>query len=293
MNTRLRPNQLGYIGLGVSDIEAWEVFGTEVLGLESNGRDDDGSLQLRMDDYHYRFIVYEDKDLDDLQLVGWEMQGAQELADLAGKLGDRGFAVTPGSDELKAKRRVVDLIQFSDPNGLASEAYYGPLITREKPFKSGRSVSNFVAGDQGLGHIVISVQDRQETLNFYQDLLGLRISDWVHPQGDSSRTLTFMHCNSRHHSLAFWDVETPKRLHHFLVEVERLDDVGATHDLCQGKNIPIVISLGRHTNDEMLSFYVETPSGFAVEYGWGGINLETDDWDVRQHLSGSVWGHKR
>jgi 2,3-dihydroxybiphenyl 1,2-dioxygenase len=139
----------------------------------------------------------------------------------------------------------------------------------------------------------MSVKSRDQSFQFYRDVIGLELSDWVHPQGDTSRTLTFMHCNARHHSLAFLEVDMPKRLHHFLLEVERLDDVGATHDLCQDRDIPIVISLGRHTNDGMLSFYMETPSGFSVECGWGATEIDARSWRVQQHMSGSIWGHRR
>ena len=30
------------------------------------------------------------------------------------------------------------------------------------------------------------------------------------------------------------------------------------------------MTLGTHTNDRMTSFYVRTPSGFEIEYGFGG-----------------------
>ena len=40
------------------------------------------------------------------------------------------------------------------------------------------------------------------------------------------------------------------------------------------------MSLGRHTNDLMTSFYVRTPSGFEIEYGTGGIVVDDDTWTV-------------
>ena len=69
-----RVAQLGYIGLGVSNVDEWEQFATGVLGLQAHARDPDGSLLLRMDDYHHRFIV-SPGDADDLTLVGWESGG--------------------------------------------------------------------------------------------------------------------------------------------------------------------------------------------------------------------------
>ncbi len=53
------------------------------------------------------------------------------------------------------------------------------------------------------------------------------------------------------------------------------------------------MGLGHHTNDRMTSFYVRSPSGFEIEYGWGGLLVNDDDWVVRTYDAGSVWGHKR
>jgi len=51
-------SQLGYIGIGVSDIKAWEQFATGVLGLEVSERGADGTLYLRMDEHHHRLALY-------------------------------------------------------------------------------------------------------------------------------------------------------------------------------------------------------------------------------------------
>src|SRR5205807_222696 len=50
-------------------------------------------------------------------------------------------------------------------------------------------------------------------------------------------------------------------------------------------------ALGRHPNDRMVSFYVRSPSGFEIEYGWGALEVG-EDWTVTQYDAVSVWGHK-
>ena len=84
----------------------------------------------------------------------------------------------------------------------------------------------------------------------------------------------------------------PKRMHHFMLQLHNLDDVGSTYDLCQRNEVPIDMTLGRHTNDLMLSFYLKTPSGFSVEYGWGAREVDDTTWQVQLHRTGSIWGHK-
>ena len=105
-------------------------------------------------------------------------------------------------------------------------------------------------------------------------------------------TLTFMHCNPRHHSIAFGEIPVPKRLLHFMLQAKTLDDVCSTLYLAQDRSVPISSSLGRHTNDHMVSFYMRSPSGFEVEYGFGARTVDDTTWKVQQHYSGSIWGHR-
>jgi hypothetical protein len=46
------------------------------------------------------------------------------------------------------------------------------------------------------------------------------------------------------------------------------------------------------SNDHMVSFYLRTPSGFNVEYGWGAREVDDATWQVQVHTAGSIWGHQ-
>jgi 2,3-dihydroxybiphenyl 1,2-dioxygenase len=287
-------SQLGYLGLSVSNVDEWERFATQTLGLQANGRETDGSLFLRMDEYHHRFIVHP-TGKDDLAYIGWEVTTEEALQAMAAQLTAAGVTVQPGTPEEAEARRVAGLIKFADPNGIASEIFYGPLVTFDKPFQSPRPISGFKTGEQGLGHFVMFVDDLDRSLHFYRDVLGMRISDFVRfsPAPGVRLNVTFFHCNPRHHSLAFAAVpQAPKRLHHFMLQVNSLDDVGSAYYLCQDQQVPITMNLGKHTNDHMVSFYLRTPSGFAVEYGWGAREVDDRVWQVQVHTAGSMWGHQ-
>jgi catechol 2,3-dioxygenase-like lactoylglutathione lyase family enzyme len=131
-------------------------------------------------------------------------------------------------------------------------------------------------------------------LPFYRDLLGFRVSDYV----TNPFHAYFLHVNPRHHSLAL--IETGQAgLHHLMVELFNLDDVGQGYDLAlsgsaQAPNGQVATSLGRHTNDFMTSFYARTPGGFMMEYGWGGRVVDPATWQAVEMRSGpSLWGHER
>lgn len=104
-----------------------------------------------------------------------------------------------------------------------------------------------------------------------------------------------MRVNPRHHSMALGNRSkagggSARRLGHFMVEVNDLDDVGLAQAASEVRGLNPG-QLGRHTNDRMLSFYMTTPSGFRVEFGFGGLLIDDCEWTVREYSSTSVWGH--
>lgn len=285
--------QLGYLGIGVSDIGAWEEFATQILGLQARERDADGSLFLRMDENHHRFSLHPGGN-DDVAYIGWQVKDEQSLQTIGDRLSAAGVKVDPGTPAEAAARRVVGLLKLQDPSGIPTELFYGPLITFEKPFVSPRGISGFVTGDQGLGHMVLIPNDVEESLRFYRDLLGMRISDFVEVEVAPGVKVKFpfLHCNPRHHSVALIPAPLPRRLQHFMVQLNSVDDVGATYCLCEERGYHISAGLGRHLNDHMFSFYVRTPSGFDVEYGWGARTVDDATWQVQKHEGASFWGHR-
>ena len=82
-------------------------------------------------------------------------------------------------------------------------------------------------------------------------------------------------------------------LSHIMLEAKSFDDVGLTYDLVRERQIPIGMELGRHSNDWMYSFYMQSPSGFQIEYGYGGRLVDDATWTVTQLDRPSIWGHQR
>ncbi len=284
--------QLGYLGLCVRDVDAWERFARDLLGMQVWQRGEDGRLYLRMDERHHRVAVVPGDD-DRLLYLGWQVADECALLALTERLAAAGVPVEQGSDDEAADRAVLGLARFTDLNGIASEVFYGPRVD-QRPFQPGRPMSGFVTGEQGLGHVFLYVEDIHASVAFYRDLLGFRVSDYIF-WTEARMDIAFMRSNPRHHSVGFAhhpDV-VPGQIEHFLVETRSFDDVGLAYDMCEEMGIPIAMSLGKHTNDRMTSFYVVNPSGFWVEYGFGGLTVDDDvDWNVQLHTNGHVWGHR-
>ena len=281
---------LGYLGFKVKDPEAWVAYATGVLGLmpaETAGR-------YRLDDVAWRIAV-EPGEADDLSYLGFEVAGPAELEAVRDRLAEGGVGAWNGDPERLAERQVLGLLTCQDPEGLQVEIFYGPTLRTETPFVSPAGVAGFVTGEQGLGHVVLSTKDMAAARRFYQDLLGFRLSDIIRmqPSPQFGFDMEFFHCNARHHTLALMPVPMPKRLHHFMIQVSTLDAVGFALERAAAAATPITASLGRHTNDQMVSFYSRTPAGFEVEFGQGAIEVNDATWRVSRHDKPSSWGHKR
>lgn len=288
---------LGYLCITASDLPQWQRFAVDVLGMQVSAHPEPGHLALRLDEVVQRILITEGPD-DDLTAVGWQFNTAAELDDYVVALSARGIEVAVGSDALVKSRRVEQVYTATDPDGLRQEFYYGPVHAHgDRPFRSEVLRGGFVTGELGVGHFVSAATDYADTIGFYQDGLGLRVSDHIRallktPAGTLAFDGTFFHTvTGRHHSFATAQIPFPKRIHHFMVEVEDPNDVGMAYYRCLAAGVPIMMGLGHHPNDGMFSFYAVSPSGFAVEFGSGGVVVDADHWTVRSYSQLSDWGH--
>src|ERR1700723_2036446 len=270
-------NALGYVGIRTKNLEDWAAYGTNLLGMQLVDKSR-GTLALRMDDRKQRIIVHTDEN-EGPSFYGWEVADAAALEALAAHLEKSSVKIARGSRALADERRVKDLIVFNDPIGNRLEAFHGAEITTE-PFKPGRSISGFRTGPLGMGHAVLTTERIDDVVPFYTDILGFRLSDYFLRPFKAY----FFHLNPRHHSLAFIEAEKTG-IHHLMVELCYLDDVGKAYDLALRRPEMIGTTLGRHTNDQVTSFYSWSPSKFLVEYGWGGRSIAPQTWpsQLRPH----------
>ncbi|HET6305590.1 MAG TPA: VOC family protein [Rhodopila sp.] len=277
---------LGYVGVGTTDLSDWTGFATDWLGMQMIERGNT-TRAFRMDDRSQRLVV--DRSLaEGERYFGFEVDDASALHSLAARLEAAGVAVRKEPKSLADQRFVKELISFDDPGGNHLEAFYGAAIA-DTPFRPGRSISGFRTGALGMGHVVFHVRNIDDLLGFYTDLLGFGISDYF----NSPFRAYFLHTNARHHSVAL--IQTGKQeLHHLMVELFSLDDVGQGYDIALGEPEKIATTLGRHPNDAVTSYYLRSPGGFMLEYGWGGKEVTPGTWTATECTAGpSLWGHDR
>ncbi len=294
MSPTVTPTSLGYFIVNATKLEAWQRFAVEIVGMQAIVDGDD--LILRLDEQAQRLIITTG-DEDDLRAVGWAFDNAAALESAIAQVRRHGVAVEEGSAALCAARRVERLVRIVDLDGLEHELYYGPVMApMDEPFRSSVLHGHFVAGQLGAGHYVGMVADKAAAETFYRDVIGLRVSDYIRGEvapGGPVLDATFMHAASgRHHSAAIACAPSAKRIHHLMVEVEDMNDVGLARERCRAAGVPIMMDLGHHPNDGMFSFYAVTPGGFGLEIGSGGRVIDERHWEVRSYARLSDWGHK-
>jgi 2,3-dihydroxybiphenyl 1,2-dioxygenase len=275
---------LGYAGFGSGNLDDWRQFGTHLVGFQAVERGPQ-MLAFRMDDRKQRVVI--DRAMGDgARFFGWEVADAAALDTLAARLEGAHVSVTAEPQTLADARRVRALISFRDPAGNRLEAFYGAEVD-DTPFCPGRSISGFRTGP--LGHVVLTVENIDPMMEFYVDVLGFGLSDYM----QKPFRAYFFHVNARHHSLAL--IESGRSdMHHLMVEQFSLDDVGQSYDVALSEPERVSVTLGRHTNDLMTSFYCKSPSLFMIECGWGGREIDPKTWQpVEMHDGPSLWGHER
>jgi catechol-2,3-dioxygenase len=155
-----------------------------------------------------------------------------------------------------------------------------------------------------LGHLVLKVQDIQRSVAFYQDVVGLTISDWIDDR------MVFLRAGEDHHDLALLqlppdqiDKQDPalSRVEHFSYHVESIDEIKKITRMLVDRGIEIDRGLGRHGPGDNTFIVFKDPDGNNVEFYsdmlqitpekpyqpsvWPGNKMSTfDQWDLENFV---------
>jgi 3,4-dihydroxy-9,10-secoandrosta-1,3,5(10)-triene-9,17-dione 4,5-dioxygenase len=285
---------LGYIQVQTNNIDRWRTFAFDVLGFAAGSGPDESALYLRTDERAARIIVTPG-DTDEVVTIGWEVRDRPALLRVSEALQAAGVGVKPVSQGEADTRRVEEAITFADPTGATIEVFHGALLDHSPvvtPFGA-----QFVTGAQGLGHVVLPATNPGAAFDFYTDVLGfVSRGAWrvpAPPEYGPVR-IRFLGINERHHSLAICPTARggAPGLVHIMVEVDSLDAVGRALDRVATEGFALSSTLGRHTNDKMVSFYVRAPGGWDIEFGTDGMRVDETYYTAEEITADSYWGHQ-
>lgn len=285
---------LGYITISTNNIDRWRHFAFGVLGFAEGKGPDESALYLRMDERAARLIVVPGE-TDRVLTIGWEVRDHPALQRIKATLDGAGAPFKQLSVEEAEARRVEEVITFEDPAGTTLEVCHGAVLDHSPvvtPFGA-----RFVTGDQGMGHVVVPAMDPNAVFDFYTEVLGFQSRGAFRvplPKEYGPVRVRFLGINERHHSLAIVPAAHMRdpRLVHIMVEVDTLDAVGQALDRVNAEGFQLSSTLGRHTNDKMISFYVRAPGDWDIEFGTAGMRVDETYYTAEEITADSYWGHQ-
>ena len=279
---------LGYVVWRARSPDAMRRFLAQGIGMQPAqvaGASPPGPIAYRMDARACRWLVVPDQE-DGLGALGLEFADLEALHRAGDALARRGLSLEAGTQQDCALRAVDAILRFPDPAGHVIELFATPRQIAE-PFVS-PTASTFVTDEMGIGHLVLSTPSLEASERLYVEGLGFRLSDTLRLPGAQIR---FLRCNPRHHTVALAAIPGERRVLHAMVEMSTLDAVGYAQDRLAQLGFALRRTLGRHSNDRMVSFYVDGPCGLQMEIGWGGLRVDDAAWSAGRISTTSLWGH--
>jgi catechol 2,3-dioxygenase-like lactoylglutathione lyase family enzyme/predicted enzyme related to lactoylglutathione lyase len=138
---------------------------------------------------------------------------------------------------------------FTDPEGRSVR-----VIAQDARHADARSLPD---RPEKITHVVLNTPRQEEAAAFWVQALGFEISD--------RSLLTFIRCNSDHHSIAFHPGEISS-LHHIAFEMDGIDSVMRGAGRMRDAGHPIAWGPGRHGPGNNVFAYFVGPDGFVIEY---------------------------
>ncbi len=282
----INTKRLVYLVLEVSNISAWREYLSLMYGLELKTSHNPNEWEVVIDDSGCRVIFLKGK-ANDCVAAGWEV----EDLDLSFEYLSNKNYQPEWLKENKVKSRGIrkGLKIFDSSTGIDIELFEN--TSSANSFVLPENEIEFEAGNLGFGHMTFNVKNLDDFDYFYKDALGLKATDYNQPIiGPGVKiNVAFLRINKRHHSVAAAQING-KRLNHFQLETTNRNNVGLSYDRVRKSKFTIAHHVGVHPNDNQISFYAVTPSGFQSEIG-AESKYVPENHEPIMFRGFSVWGH--
>lgn len=281
-----KVKRLIYALFEVKSIDKWRDHMATMYGLTLKPAARQGEYEAVIDETGCR-LLFRQGPANDCISTGYE---ADNLEGLKTHLDGLGEMAVWGSQSDAESRGATKLLKTIDPIGVEVEIV--DQAASYNAFEPADYGHVFDCGDLGLGHITFNHEKKEQFEQFYTTALGFGVSDYNEPAvifGIKVKVV-FLHVFRRHHSVACAKLDIGRRLNHFQLEVLDRNHVGLGFSRCLKAGIPIAHRVGVHPNDNQISFYVRTPSGFQSELG-AESDTVADDHETVTLYGFSIWGH--
>lgn len=274
-----RVSEIRYVGYAVPDLAAERAFYNDQWKLIETG-EQDGMVHFAAEGGAEGYVVrLRQADARRVDVIALAADTRADVDALHDKV------VTAGCKVIFAPRVLTTLgggygFRFFSPDGLPFEV--SSDVARREP----RTLSRWEGVPQKISHIVLHSPDHKAMVNFFVDVLGFKVSDWL---GDF---MCFLRCNAAHHRLAI--LPGPPCLNHVAYDMLSVDDMMAGISRLKQHGTDIRWGPGRHTAGNNTFSYFTTPAGFAVEYTSELEDVDFETHEAKVHVPGpkvmDQWG---
>jgi 2,3-dihydroxy-p-cumate/2,3-dihydroxybenzoate 3,4-dioxygenase len=262
MPQNFRYRKLGYIALGVTDLERSIGFYRDLVGLDLAEVIPGQMAFLRCDGDHHNIVLYPAQ-TPGVRRFCFQMESAADLAQAEAELAALAVEVSEVTEEERKALHQGRTVRFRVPGSNLPIELYSDIRKMPTPY------APTVADIEGLGHIVVQVKQWQQTIDWMLGHANFRLSDQV------DGYVAFLRCfpNPVHHSLGLGR-SAKTHLHHFNFMVKSIDDIGRAVNRLRKAGVPIVFGPGRHVASTSIFLYFLDPDGMTVEYSYGMEHFE-------------------
>ena len=181
--------------------------------------------------------------------LSFQLAPGSDFAEIARFLSAQGIKSDVRSDDIPGMSK---LLAFEDIKGTTIE-----LLTEWSYVTPNQSVGGVAPFK--LGHVAFVVPDVQAVADFYERILGFRVSDWIED------IFVFMRCNPDHHTVNFLKGKRAN-LHHIAFQLRDFSHLENGCDVLSQNRIPIIWGPLRHGPGHNVSIYHRNPDGHVIEF---------------------------
>jgi len=242
----IRVRKIAHASYEMPDIDKQLEYYTEILGLTLVGRDKDAAYLASTVDHHS--VVLRKGDQARCVRIGFQIGPDDDLGDFDKQVQGKGIKTQRKKDP---EPTIGEAVTFEDPKGTVMEVF------KRGEFAGQRFQSKGVVPHK-LGHVAFHVTEVKKVTDFYCDVLGFRVSDWM---GDF---FSFLRCGPDHHTINLMETGTNRHFH----TAFELRDWGHLQTACDYLSLngyKLLWGPGRHGIGHNLFAYHRAPNGLITE----------------------------
>ena len=274
-----RVTEIRHVGYGVPDLEAERAFYRDKWGLREVA-ERDGMVYFAAEGHDELYVVrLRPSDVKRIDVIALAADSRADVDALFGKVKGAGARIMFEPRDLDQLGGGYGF-RFFSPDGLPFE------ISSDVERGTSREMKRWEGIPQEISHIVMHSPDHKAAVEFFIDVLGFKLSDWL---GDF---MAFLRCNEWHHRIAF--LPGPPCLNHVAYDMLGVDDMMRGVSRLRKQDVDIKWGPGRHTAGNNTFSYFTTPNGFAVEYTSELERVDDATWQPQVYTPGpqvmDQWG---